>query len=94
MPADSSHPTYTNPTRVFHDFDAAVERTLGVDARLLYGMAVPILMICGLIVVLALSPQTWLVIAILLLEIAALGVVITGFVAMLNEDSADDADLE
>ncbi|HUJ34974.1 MAG TPA: hypothetical protein VLW51_07170 [Solirubrobacteraceae bacterium] len=81
----------TSPMRVFHDFDASVERTLGVDVRLLYGMLIPILMICGLIVLLALSPQTWLVIAVLLLEVAALGVVVTGFVGMLNDDGEDDA---
>ena len=88
MTPDSSH---TNPARVFHDFDAAAERTLGVDARLLYGMAIPILMICGLIILLALSPQTWLVIAVLILECAALGVVVTGFLGMLNENDDDDA---
>jgi hypothetical protein len=88
----STETSHTNPTRVFHEFDASVERTLGVDARLLYGMAVPILMVCGLIVLLALNPETWLVIAVLVLEAAALGVVITGFLGMLNED--DDSDVE
>jgi len=82
----------TSPTRVFHDFDTSVERTIGVDMRLLYGMLIPILMICGLIVLLALSPQTWLVIAVLLLEVAALGVVITGFVGMLNDDGEEDTE--
>jgi hypothetical protein len=86
----STHPSHTSPTSVFHEFDASVERSLGVDARLLYGMVVPILMICGLIILLALDPQTWLVIAVLLLEVAALGIVITGFVGMLNEDDEDD----
>ena len=92
MPAETSHPSHTSPTRVFHNFDTSVERTLGVDVRLLYGMLVPILMVCGLICLLALTPQTWLVIAIVLFEIAALGVVVTGFVAMLNEDSEDDGE--
>ena len=91
MPTETSH---TSPTRVFHEFDATVERALGVDARLLYGMVVPILMICGLIILLALSPQTWLVIAVLLVEMAALGVVITGFVGMLSEDGEDDGERE
>lgn len=84
----------TSPTHVFHNFDASVERVLGVDVRLLYGMLVPILMICGLIILLALTPQTWLVIAVLLLEIAALGVVVTGFVGMLNESDGEDSDAE
>jgi hypothetical protein len=90
----STETSHTSPTRVFHEFDATVEHALGVDARLLYGMVVPILMICGLIILLALSPQTWLVIAVLLVEMAALGVVITGFVGMLSEDGEDDGERE
>ncbi|HYB26543.1 MAG TPA: hypothetical protein VEF89_08020 [Solirubrobacteraceae bacterium] len=70
----------------------SVERALGVDVRLLYGMLVPILMICGLIVLLALTPQTWMVIAVVMLEVAALGVVVTGFVGMLNEDDQDESE--
>jgi hypothetical protein len=89
MPAETPD---TSPARVFHEFDATVERALGVDVRLLYGMTVPILMICGLIILLALSPQTWLVIAVLVVEMAALGVVITGFVGMLSEDAEDDGE--
>lgn len=89
----STEVSHTNPARVFHEFDATVERSLGVDARLLYGMAVPILMVCGLIVLLALNPQTWVVIAVLVLEVCALGVVITGFLVMLNDDG-DEMDAE
>jgi hypothetical protein len=89
MTTETSH---TNPLRVFRGFDAAVERTLGVDARLLYGMTIPILMICGLICLLALTPETWLVIAIIVVEIAALGVVVAGFTAMLNDDDEGDRD--
>jgi len=92
MPTETSHPSHTRATHVFHNFDMSVERALGVDIRLLYGMLVPILMICGLIILLALSPQTWLLIAVLLLEIAALGVVVTGFVVLLNEDTEDDGE--
>ncbi len=88
----SSEMSHTNPARVFHEFDATVERSLGVDVRLLYGMAVPILMVCGLIVLLALKPETWVVIAVLVLEVCALGVVITGFLAMLNEDDETDSE--
>lgn len=85
--------SHTNPARVFHGFDAAAERTLGVDMRLLYGMLLPILMICGLIILLALNPETWLVIAVVILECAALGVVVTGFIGMLNEDDKEDTEL-
>ena len=88
----STERSHTNPARVFHEFDATVERSLGVDVRLLYGMLIPILMVCGLIVLLALNPETWLVIAVVLFEAAALGVVVTGFLAMLNEDDDTDED--
>jgi hypothetical protein len=84
--------THANPLRVFRGFDAAVERSLGVDVRLLYGMTVPVLVICGLICLLALAPQTWLVILILVVEIAALGVVVAGFTAMLGDDEAEGQD--
>ena len=57
-----------------------------------YGMLVPILMICGVIVVLALSPAVWLVASILVLELAALGVVGYGLAGMLDESPADDDD--
>ena len=89
----STERSHTNPARVFHEFDATVERSLGVDARLLYGMLIPILMVCGLIILLALNPETWLVIAVVLFEAAALGVVVTGFLAMLNEDDDTDEDI-
>jgi hypothetical protein len=72
-------------------FDESVERVLGADMRLVYGMAAPILMIIGMIIVLALSPTTWLVAAIIVLELAALAIVVYGFVGMLNEDDEDDA---
>jgi hypothetical protein len=92
MPTESSDPSYTSLSHAFRGFDRSVERVLGVDFRLLYGMVVPILMISGLIVLLALSPQTWLQIAVLLVEIAALGVVLTGFVGVLNDNGEEDTE--
>jgi hypothetical protein len=81
------HP-HENP---FQGFDESVEHVLGADMRLVYGMLVPILMVVGLIIVLALSPATWLVVAIVILEIAALCVVLTGFIGMLNEPDDEAA---
>lgn len=78
----------------FRGFDQSVERLLGADIRLIYGFAVPILMVVGLIVILALNPATWLVIAIVVLELAALCVVVAGFVTMLNEPADDDGAVE
>ncbi|MBV9335657.1 MAG: hypothetical protein JO262_10265 [Solirubrobacterales bacterium] len=40
-------------------FDESIERAIGADMRLLYGMLGAILVLCGVIVLLALSPTTW-----------------------------------
>jgi hypothetical protein len=85
MSTTSPHP------QPFRNFDESVSRLLGADLRLIYGFAVPILMIVGMIVVFALSPSTWLLAAIMVLEIAALVVVVFGFVGMLNEGEDDEA---
>lgn len=77
---------------VFRGFDYSVERVLGADMRLVYGMLAPILMVIGLIVVLALQPATWLVGVIVVVEVAALAVVITGLLGMMStDDDQDDA---
>lgn len=88
----TAYPHQSEHENAFHGFDESVERVLGADMRLVYGMAVPILVIVGLIVILALSPATWVVAAIVLLEVAALGVVIYGFMGLLNEPD-DEGDL-
>jgi hypothetical protein len=83
----------TNPHQhenAFRGFDESVERVLGADMRLVYGMAAPILMILGLITILALSPAAWLLGAIMLLELALLGVVVYGFAGLLSEDGDQD----
>ena len=73
--------TTSNP---YERFDRSMERWLGADLRLIYGMAVPILMITGLILLLALNPTTWMVVAVLVLEVGACAVVIRGIMAMLD----------
>jgi hypothetical protein len=82
-----SSTTHHNP---FERFDNSMERWLGADMRLIYGMAVPILMVCGLILLLALNPTTWLVIGVLLLELGAGAVVLRGIMALLNDDGNDE----
>lgn len=77
----------------FTGFDRSVARMLGADMRLLYGMAVPILIVVGLIIVLGLFPATWLVVTALALEIAMLVVVVFGFAEMLGERDEDDPTL-
>ncbi len=76
---------------VMQDFDESMERLLGADMRLIYGLAIPVLMIVGLVVLLAVNPSTWLVIGIVVLEILALGLVVTGLMTMMS-DSEPEAD--
>jgi hypothetical protein len=63
---------------------------LGADMRLIYGMLVPILMVCGLIIVLAFSPSAWLVGLIVLFELLGLALVVYGFMVMMRDDAEDD----
>lgn len=90
MATANPDPPHEHP---FREFDRSMERTLGADMRMLYGFLVPILMIVGLVVILALSPATWLVIAILVLEVGAIGVVVTGVMGMLDESDDGGQDL-
>jgi hypothetical protein len=93
--ATASSPTPPpRATSVFRGFDESIERAVGFDARLLYGMTAPILMVLGLIILLALSPQTWLVVSVVVIELAALGLVGVGLAGMLSEDDEDDRSLD
>jgi hypothetical protein len=84
-------PIKPSPRReVFGGLDRSVERVLGADMRLIYGMTAPILMVIGLIIVLALLPATWLVITILVFELAMLAIVVGGLMTMLGENEEDD----
>jgi hypothetical protein len=83
-------PTHPHQDRhIFRGFDESVTRMLGADLRLLYGIAIPILVIVGLIIVLALQPATWLVGAIVILEVGALAVVVTGLLEMMSDEDDD-----
>ena len=79
-------PTRTDDHHPFRGFNDSVTRTLGADARLLYGMLVPILVIVDLIILLALNPTQWLVAVIVVLEIGALALVVAGFLDLLSQD--------
>lgn len=90
MATTAPSPEHHEP--VFRGFDSSVERVLGADMRLVYGILVPILMVVGLIIVLALQPTAWLVGAILVIEVAALATVVTGLLGMMTTDD-DEEDL-
>jgi hypothetical protein len=83
-------PNQTHQHRpIFRGFDQSVTQMLGADMRLLYGMLVPILMIVGLVILLTQYPATWLVGAIVILEIGGLALVVTAILEMMSDDEND-----
>ena len=72
--------------KVFRDFDSSVTRILGADMRLVYGIRAPALLVIGLIVVLALKPATWLLVAIVVVAVGGLVLVLTGLLGMMSGD--------
>lgn len=87
----STHTTHMAAhRRPLRGFEQAVERALGVDMRLLYGMGVPVI---GVSVVIALAfgfaASPWVVGGVLALEVVVLCVVLTGFWGLLNDDDDD-----
>jgi chromate transport protein ChrA len=86
MASTTAHPRHSSP---FRPFDRAVERILGADMRLLYGMAVPVILLSVLIALgLGYAASPWMVGVLMLLEAALLGVVMIGLMGMM--DSRDD----
>jgi hypothetical protein len=83
-------PGHEHHEPVFQGFDSSIEHVLGADMRLVYGMLVPILMVVGLIIVLALQPTAWLVGGIMVIEVAALAIVVTGLLGMMSTDDDED----
>ena len=68
-----------------------VERTIGADVRLLYGLGVPMLAATGFIIAYALS-GSWVLLALVVLFVfLAAGVVIVGMLQMLRDGDTPDA---
>jgi hypothetical protein len=62
--------------------------------RLIYGMAVPLLIVVGLVIALAISGQTWLVVPLILVVIVLTAVVLIGIGQMLGDEDDEDAQEE
>ena len=74
-----------------HGFEQAVERRLGVDMRLLYGMGVPVIGVSVLIaLLLGFAASPWAVAGLMVIELVVLGVVLVGFTGLLNERPDDE----
>jgi hypothetical protein len=87
--ASASTPAHEH-RHILRGFDESVTNVLGADVRLLYGLAIPILLIVDLIVLLALDPTKWLVGAIVLVELAALGLVIGALFELMSDPDEDE----
>jgi hypothetical protein len=70
--------------------DATVEHAIAADMRLLYGMLVPMLFVCGVILLLVLNPSEWLVAAAVAAELLCLTLIVTKILAMLAETDTPD----
>ncbi|MGO9753315.1 MAG: hypothetical protein ACLP8S_32930 [Solirubrobacteraceae bacterium] len=80
------------PTNPFAGMELLIERLLGADMRLIYGAVVPMGLIVSLVVVLTLSSSAWwLVAVVLVVEFAAVGLVVYAFMQMLDEDNDEEA---
>jgi len=75
---------------VYRSIDVFIERLIGADFRLIYGMGIPILLLCGVIIALAEYPKAWLVAILVILEVGTLYFIVRGFVDMMDsEDVAE-----
>jgi hypothetical protein len=88
----TGHLSPQHPRPIFRGLEQSIERVLGADLRLLYGMAVPILVVIGLIILLGLGPSPWVVAGVMVFEVAALGVILVGLLGMMSDDPDEDAD--
>lgn len=66
--------------------DQAFQRLFEVDARLLYGIVVPVLAVSGLVVLLAFDPSNWLLALVVVLLLLASLIVVLGILRMLSDD--------
>lgn len=80
----------THPRSSLSHLDGAIERRLGVDARLLYGFSAPVVFMGVLISLMMVVRSPWAVAAAVLIEIVVLAVVIAGFLNMLDEQPDSD----
>ncbi len=89
MQDETSGPARSNP---FLGVEMLIERLIGADMRLIYGAIVPMVLIVGLVVLLTLqSTSWWLVALVLVVESAAVGLVVFAFMKMLDEDNDEEA---
>jgi hypothetical protein len=73
------------------NFDDHVERAIGADMRLIYGIGVPVLAVTALIIVMALSKTAWVDGVVLVAAVAALGLVVWGFMRMMRDDGPEES---
>lgn len=81
-----STPRHRGPRNPFAGVDRAIERVIGVDMKLIYGMFMPMLLVCAVIVALAFRPSEWIVAATVVLELGCLALIVVKLMAMLGDE--------
>jgi hypothetical protein len=71
---------------LYRTVDVFIERLIGADFRLIYGMGIPILLLCGVIIALAEYPKVWLVAILVILELGTLFFIVRGFMEMMDSE--------
>lgn len=85
---DPAAPAHHHP---YARLERAVERVLGADMRLLYGMAVPPVVLCVIIALaLGYAASPWVVGGLMVLEAIMVVVILIGFVGVLNSRDEDE----
>jgi Flp pilus assembly protein TadB len=83
MPENPGDREPRKPPETLHE---RLERSIGVDVRLFYGLLVPAAVVVALVVALALNPTWWLLVPLVIVLIGAIGVVVVGIMQMLGGD--------
>jgi nicotinamide riboside transporter PnuC len=86
----ATHLVDTDPPPRPHEpnFDDRMTGFLGADMRLVYGIAVPVLAVAALIIVMSQGQTVWLDAVTFVFAVAALCLVVWGFMRMLKDDGA------
>lgn len=65
--------------------DRWIEKVIGADFKLIYGVLMPMLLICGVILAIVFTQSVWVVAVTLVLELAFLAFIVVKLMAMLGE---------
>jgi hypothetical protein len=77
-------PTRPRSAEPLHHLDLAVAGFLGADIRLIYGLAVPVLLVVAAMLPMFFRPSYWLVGALMVLVVCCVAFIVTKVMAILD----------